>query len=171
MEWKSTARILNRPKASDRALTADRTTSAVQPSVTFCSNETEPPYLAPSELAERRALASESGKGALYKRTRPSGCPLHNKAASNTLWARFQQCAADSNVVAAGCDDVVLIGKGMTNSNFETVPHGIWTNSANTVIAHLTIRDVYYHPIILNPGAQRPRIYNVRLINWGATTY
>jgi hypothetical protein len=68
---------------------------------------------------------------------------------------------------AAGCDDVVLIGRGMTNSNFETVPHGIWTNSSNTVIAHLTISDVYYHPIILNPGAQRPRIYNVRLKNGG----
>ena len=62
---------------------------------------------------------------------------------------------------------VLLIGKGMTNSNFGPVPHGIWTNSSNTVIAHLTIRDVYYHPIILNPGAQRPRIYSVRLKNGG----
>jgi hypothetical protein len=68
---------------------------------------------------------------------------------------------------ASGCDDVVLTGRGMTNSNFGPVPHGIWTNSPNTVIAHLTIRDVYYHPIILNPGAQRPRIYNVRLKNGG----
>jgi hypothetical protein len=68
---------------------------------------------------------------------------------------------------ASGCDDVVLIGRGMTNSNFGSVPHGIWTNSSNTVIAHLTIRDVYFHPIILNPGAQRPRIYNVRLKNGG----
>ena len=68
---------------------------------------------------------------------------------------------------ASGCDDVVLIGRGMTDSNFGNVPHGIWTNSSNTVIAHLTIRDVYYHPIILNPGAQRPRIYNVRLKNGG----
>jgi hypothetical protein len=68
---------------------------------------------------------------------------------------------------AEGCDDVVLIGRGMTNTNFESVPHGIWTNSANTVIAHLTVRDVYYHPVIFNPGAQRPRIYNVRLKNGG----
>jgi Right handed beta helix region len=68
---------------------------------------------------------------------------------------------------ASGCDDVVLIGRGITNSNFGSVPHGIWTNSSNTVIAHLTIRDVYYHPIILNPGTQRPRIYNVRLKNGG----
>jgi Right handed beta helix region len=68
---------------------------------------------------------------------------------------------------ASSCDDVVLIGKGMANSNSGSVPHGIWTNSSDTVIAHLTIRDVYYHPIILNPGAQRPRIYNVRLKNGG----
>lgn len=68
---------------------------------------------------------------------------------------------------ASGCGDVVLIGRGMTNSNFGAVPHGIWTNSANTVIAHLTLRDIYYHPIILNPGAQRPRIYSVRLLNGG----
>lgn len=68
---------------------------------------------------------------------------------------------------ASGCDDVVLVGRGMTNPNFEAVPHGIWTNSANTIVAHLTIRDLYYHPVILNPGAQRPRIYSVRLINGG----
>jgi Right handed beta helix region len=68
---------------------------------------------------------------------------------------------------ASGCDDVVLIGGGMTNSNFGPVPHGIWTNSSDTVIAHLTIRDVYYHPIIFNQGAQRPRIYNVRVKNGG----
>jgi hypothetical protein len=68
---------------------------------------------------------------------------------------------------AAGCDDVVLRGRGMTNFDFGAVPHGIWTNSSSTVIAHLTIRDVYYHPIILNPGAQRPHIYSVRLLNGG----
>src|SRR5262245_19790357 len=68
---------------------------------------------------------------------------------------------------ASGCDDVVLIGRGMTNSDFGPVSHGIWTNSPNTVIAHLTIRDVYHHPVILNPGAQRPRIYNARLKNGG----
>ena len=68
---------------------------------------------------------------------------------------------------ASGCDDVVLVGRGMTNPNFGAVPDAIWTNSSDTVIAHLTIRDVYRHPIILNPGAQRPHIYNVRLKNGG----
>jgi Right handed beta helix region/FG-GAP-like repeat len=68
---------------------------------------------------------------------------------------------------ASGCDGVVLVGQGMTNPNFGAVPDAVWTNSSNTVIAHLTIRDIYRHPIILNPGAQRPRIYNVRLKNAG----
>ena len=37
------------------------------------------------------------------------------------------------------------------------------------LIANLTIRDVYYHPIQLDPnaGAQAPRIYNVRLVDAG----
>jgi Right handed beta helix region len=68
---------------------------------------------------------------------------------------------------ASGCDNVVLIGRGMTNDDFGNVPYGIWSDSSNTVIAHLTIRDVYFHPIIFNPGAQQPRIYSVRLKNGG----
>jgi hypothetical protein len=68
---------------------------------------------------------------------------------------------------ASRCDDVVFVGTGMTNPNFGSVPNGIWTNSSNTVIAHLTIRDIHSHPIMLNPGAQRPRIYSVRLVNGG----
>jgi Right handed beta helix region/FG-GAP-like repeat len=68
---------------------------------------------------------------------------------------------------ASGCDGVVLVGRGMTNSNFGDIPDAIWSNSSNTVIAHLTVRDIYRHPIILNPGAQRPRIYSVRLKNAG----
>jgi hypothetical protein len=68
---------------------------------------------------------------------------------------------------ASGCDGVVLVGQGMTNPNFGAIPDAIWTNSSNTVIAHLTVRDVYRHPIILNPGTQRPHIYSVRLKNGG----
>jgi hypothetical protein len=68
------------------------------------------------------------------------------------------------------CDDVVLVGRGMANSNFGNVPHGIWIgNGQQVLIADLTIRDVYYHPIQLDPtsGAQAPHIYNVHLINAG----
>ena len=69
---------------------------------------------------------------------------------------------------ASGCDDVVLVGRGMDNANYGNVPHGVWSNARNTVIAHLTIRDVYTHPIIFNAGAQSPRVYNVKLLNAGS---
>ena len=65
-------------------------------------------------------------------------------------------------------DDVVLIGKGMTVEG--GVPYGIWTGGdvRGITIANLTIRDVYYHPIILNAGTQSPLIHNVRLVNAGS---
>jgi hypothetical protein len=69
---------------------------------------------------------------------------------------------------ASGCHDVVLVGRGMDNANYGNVPHGIWSNARHTVIAHLTIRDVYTHPIIFNAGAQSPRVYNVKLLNAGS---
>jgi hypothetical protein len=68
------------------------------------------------------------------------------------------------------CDDVILAGKGMANSNHGAVPHGIWIGNARRVrVANLTIRDVYYHAIQLDPGAgaQAPHIYNVRLVDSG----
>jgi hypothetical protein len=68
---------------------------------------------------------------------------------------------------SSGCDGVVLVGRGMDNANYGNVPHGIWSNAHNTVIAHLTIRDIYTHPVIFNGGAQSPRIYNVKLLNAG----
>src|SRR5262245_7020054 len=68
------------------------------------------------------------------------------------------------------CEDVVLVGRGMSNASYGNVPHGIWIgNARNVLVANLTIRDVYYHPIQLDPnaGAQAPRIYNVRLVDAG----
>jgi hypothetical protein len=41
----------------------------------------------------------------------------------------------------SGCDQVVLVGRGMDNANYGSVPHGVWSNARNTVIAHLTIRE------------------------------
>lgn len=58
----------------------------------------------------------------------------------------------------------------MSNGNYGNVPHGIWIgNARNVLIANLTIRDVYYHPIQLDPnaGAQAPHIYNVGMIDAG----
>jgi hypothetical protein len=67
----------------------------------------------------------------------------------------------------SGCDNVVLVGHGMDNANYGSVPHGVWSNAWNTVIAHLTIRDVYYHLTIFNAGAQSPHVYNLKLVNAG----
>jgi len=63
-------------------------------------------------------------------------------------------------------DDVVLVGAGM---NSAAVPYGIWVGgSVNGItIANLTIRDVYYHTIILNAGTQSPLLHNLRLKNAG----
>jgi hypothetical protein len=67
----------------------------------------------------------------------------------------------------SGCQDVVLVGRRMDNANYGNVPHGVWSNALHTVVAHLTIRDVYAHPIIFNAGAQAPHVYNVKLLNAG----
>jgi hypothetical protein len=78
-----------------------------------------------------------------------------------------------SNVVIRGAtanrDDVVLQGPGMRNANYGNVPHGIWTGGGvdGITIANLTIRDVYFHPLIFNGGTQRPYVSNVRLIDAG----
>jgi hypothetical protein len=65
--------------------------------------------------------------------------------------------------------DVVIVGKGMHAGSDGGVPFGIWAggNVRGVTIANLTIRDVYYHPIMLNAGAQSPLIHNVRLVNAG----
>ena len=67
-----------------------------------------------------------------------------------------------------GSTNVVLVGNGMDNTNFGNVEFGVWSNSTNTTIAHLTIRDTYDNEIIFNPGAQSPLVYSVRLINAGS---
>ncbi len=78
-----------------------------------------------------------------------------------------------SNVTLRGASDdagaVVLVGPGMNRADYGAVPFGIWTGFGvdGITIANLTIRDIYYHPIILNPPTQRPRIYNVHLIDAG----
>jgi hypothetical protein len=66
-------------------------------------------------------------------------------------------------------DDVVLVGRGMTGTNDGGVPFGIWVggNVRGVTIAHLTIRDVFNHPIMLNAGTESPLVHNVRLVNAG----
>lgn len=89
---------------------------------------------------------------------------------TSTLW--LNQGTNDVTIRGStdSCDDVVLVGKGMSNSSYGNVPHGIWIGRAQRVtVADLTIKDVWYHSIQLDPGqgAQAPRIYNVHLIDAG----
>lgn len=67
----------------------------------------------------------------------------------------------------SGCDGVALVGRGMDNAAFGPVYYGISTNSTNTIIAHMTIRDVYNSLIYVDGAAQSPAIYNVKLLNAG----
>src|SRR5262249_8171022 len=64
-------------------------------------------------------------------------------------------------------DDVVLQGRGM-NTQAPGILFGIAsTNVQGLLIADMTIRDFYDHPIILNAGTQSPHIYNTHLVNAG----
>jgi hypothetical protein len=68
----------------------------------------------------------------------------------------------------SGCDGVVLAGKGMDTPTGGTVDFGVWSNSPNTTVAHLTLRDTWDNEIIFNPGASSPHVYSVKLLNSGS---
>ena len=65
--------------------------------------------------------------------------------------------------------DVVLVGRGMANTNHGGVPHGIVLDGRlqRMTIANLSIREVAQHAILVNAGASAPRIHNVHLLNAG----
>ena len=69
---------------------------------------------------------------------------------------------------SAGSSNVVLVGRGMDNPNYGNVRFGIWSNSTNTAIAHLSIRETWDNEIIFNPGAQSPLVYCVQMLNAGS---
>ncbi len=102
-----------------------------------------------------------------------SGTTIVIAPGTYALTAPLYVNGAKSDVVIRGAtgnrNDVVLVGKGMAAANDGGVPFGIWTGGGVTrvTIANLTIRDVYYHPIIFNAGTQQPRVYNVRLLDAG----
>jgi hypothetical protein len=68
----------------------------------------------------------------------------------------------------SGSSNVVLQARGMDNPNHGGVLFGLWSNSTNTTLAHLTIRDTYDNAVIFNAGAQSPRLYSVQLLNAGS---
>ncbi len=69
---------------------------------------------------------------------------------------------------ASGCSDVVLAGKGMDNPSYGNVAVGVWSNSQNTTLAHLTVRDTFDNTVIFNAGAQSPHLFSVNLIDSGS---
>ncbi len=65
------------------------------------------------------------------------------------------------------CNSVQLVGPGMRNQDYGDVQHGIWISASNTLIANLTISEVFFQSIAIDGNAQSPHIYNVRMINPG----
>ncbi|MCC6189855.1 MAG: hypothetical protein IT318_12540, partial [Anaerolineales bacterium] len=72
---------------------------------------------------------------------------------------------------ASGNPEAVLLrGRGMSNANYGDVPHVVLVqDAADLLIADLTLRDAYFHLVQIQgeQGAQRPRLYNLRLIDSG----
>ena len=67
-------------------------------------------------------------------------------------------------------DAVVIRGRGMSNANYGNVPHTVAIYDADDVlIADLTLRDAYFHLVQIHgeDGSQRPRLYNLHLIDAG----
>ena len=88
---------------------------------------------------------------------------------TSTLWINGNLANIGIRGSTNSRDDVVLVGRGMNNAAYGDVPYGIWTGNGvqGITIANLTIQDVYFHPLMFNAGTQRPRVYNVHLINAG----
>ena len=143
---------------------------SVAPRVEGASSTSAPPLPAPSGNVVNVSTESQL-QSAISNLTSNTTIVLApgTYTLSKTLWIN----GSFSNVTIRGGtnnrDDVVLVGRGMSNASYGSVEHGIWAggNVQNLTIANLTIRDVYYHLIMLNAGVESPRIYNVRLINAG----
>ena len=65
--------------------------------------------------------------------------------------------------------DVTIVGPGMRNAHYGNVPYGVWVSWGvnGILIADVTIRSFFYHPIILNRDVHAPHVYNVHLIDAG----
>ncbi len=77
---------------------------------------------------------------------------------------------ADIALIGVDRDSVALIGPGMANSSYGSVPHLIMVRNARDVyIANMTLRDVYYHPVIVQAeaGAFSPHFDNLHIIDAG----
>ncbi|MBZ0137207.1 MAG: hypothetical protein K8I27_12645 [Planctomycetes bacterium] len=86
---------------------------------------------------------------------------------TNSCW--FNPASTITNIGIRGstgdADDVQLIGAGMTNNSIQ---HGIWVGKVNgMLIADLTIREVYYHPVQVTADSSNVHFYNLKLIDAG----
>ncbi|QSP94784.1 hypothetical protein LPB19_16690 [Marinobacter salinisoli] len=81
----------------------------------------------------------------------------------STLFVRKDNVTIRGN--SDRCDDVRLVFPGMENRLQRG--HGFWSDATGFRVQNLSIEEVYYHGIILNPGAEAPEIYNVRIFNSG----
>jgi regulation of enolase protein 1 (concanavalin A-like superfamily) len=130
------------------------------------SPETAPPLPAPTGT-----VVNVSTEGQLQNavNTASAGTTIVVAPGTYTLSSTLYMDVNDLTLRGAtnNRNDVILVGRGMTNGNYGSVRFGIWTNSQRITVANLTIRDVYEHHIILNAGAESPRIYNVRLVDAG----
>lgn len=167
--------VVTRPRSLDRfaaclvAAAVLLAGSATAP-VDAASPDTAPPLPAPTGTVVTVSTEPQlrAAIGALT-----SGTTVVIAPGTYALTGPLYLNGAFSDVVIRGAtnnrNDVVLVGKGMNAASDGGVPFGIWTGGGVTrvTIANLTIRDVYYHPIIFNGGTQQPRVYNVRLLDAG----
>ncbi len=76
-----------------------------------------------------------------------------------------------SNVVIRGAtgdrDDVVIVGKGMTDTSGVTA-FGFWAdNVTNVLFADFTLKNIAEHPFIMDAGVDNPTFCNLRVIDAG----
>jgi Bacterial Ig domain/Carboxypeptidase regulatory-like domain len=157
--------------AAHRASAAAITLALIFPAVAYGRSTASPPPLpAPSGTVVN--VATEPQLQSAVSQLK-SNTTIVIAPGTYTLSSTLYVNGTFSNVTLRGAtdnrDDVVLVGKGMTTASYGNVPYGIWTggNVQGVTIANLTIRDLYYHPILFNAGTQSPHVYNVHLINAG----
>jgi hypothetical protein len=130
------------------------------------------------------------GKPSLTAQAPPPG-PVVNVSSESQLQVALQSLVSNSTIVIApgtyeltgtlsvgdvsdvtirgatnNADDVVLVGRGMSNQGHGPVQDGIWVSGTRVTIANLTVRDVYRYAIVFAAGTA-PRLSNVHLLEAG----
>lgn len=132
--------------------------------------ESVPPLADPGGITTTVSVSTVSELNAAF-RNLESNTRLVIAAGEYNLTQILPVLGGVRNVVIRGAtgnrDDVVIRGAGMNNSR---IWHGFcFEDATDVVIANLSVGEVYYHPIQLQPhkGTDRVTIYNVRLFDGG----